>query len=424
MRERLRNLLALLRRHRGKALVLAVLLSALGAGGYYGLRYLEVERHRRAAEEASARYDFEEAQEHLAVCLRLRPRSAALHLQMARAARRAGDYDRAAAHLTKCQQLEGTTHENALEWAMLKAQWGEVGKVEAVLQAEVERGSPQAPLVLEALAEGYVYTYRLDGATHCVEELLRREPDNVQALLLRARLSQTAGNDPRAEADYRRALKAQPEHVTARVRLGELLLRRNRPAEALAQYEYLRQGPGANRADVLLGLARGLREVGKVDASRQALDELVTRYPHDGHGLVERGKLALETESPTAAEAWLRRALADYPFDAQANFLLARSLRGQGRDAEAQRYDDAHKRIEDDLKRLEAAFKRVSQAPHDPEPRLEAGRICLRNGQEKEGERWLLSALEHDPDHGPTRAALADYYERSGKPDLAAAYRR
>jgi Flp pilus assembly protein TadD len=47
------------------------------------------------------------------------------------------------------------------------------------------------------------------------------------------------------------------------------------------------------------------------------------------------------------------------------------------------------------------------------------GELFLRNGREQDGLRWLRSALREQPDHGPTRQALAAYYERKGQTDRA-----
>jgi Tfp pilus assembly protein PilF len=405
----------------------ALLLVLLGTGAYAAGRHFYAAYHLRAAEQALGHYEFEEAQEHLAACLRVRPDSAALHLEMARAARRATQYERAAEHLAKCRQLEGTTAENALEGLLLRAQRGEVTVVEGVLQEQVDAGSPDASQILEALALGYVQVYRLDAAMFCLNHLLEREPDNVQALLWRASLWQTARNEARAEADVRRAIEAQPEHGPARCRLGEILLRRQQPEEALRQFEYARQRPGGEKPDVLLGLARSHWQLGQADTARQVLDDLLAHHPDNAIALVERGRLALARESgesPAAAETWLRRAVASMPYDPHANYLLAQSLRSQGKEDEARPYEAARERIEKDFTALEAAVGRVARSPADPEPRLEAGLICLRNGREDEGERWLLSALEQAPDHAATRAALAEHYERTGQRDLAETFRR
>ena len=54
---------------------------------------------------------------------------------------------------------------------------------------------------------------------------------------------------------------------------------------------------------------------------------------------------------------------------------------------------------------------------------LNDAQIFLRYGEE-EGRRWLLLNLQSHPNHRPSHRALADYYDRAGKPDLAAEHRR
>jgi hypothetical protein len=44
----------------------------------------------------------------------------------------------------------------------------------------------------------------------------------------------------------------------------------------------------------------------------------------------------------------------------------------------------------------------------------------LRNGQDKEGVRWLESALAEHPGHGAARQALEDHYRRSAEAGTAA----
>ncbi len=424
MGARLRSLLALARRRPGAALAAVVALVGLGAGAYFAGCYWYVESHRRAAERAVARDELDEAQEHFAACLRVWPHSAALHFQLARAARRAGRFDVAAEHLEACERLEGVTRETALEWALLGGSRGDHTSPELLLEDWAARDSPDALLVLEALAQGYIHAYRLGDARQCLDRLLEREPGQVHALVMRGSLRQATGDEPGAEADYRRAAEAQPDHVLARRRLGELLLRTSRAEEALRQFEHLRPRPGGGAPAVLLGLARCHRELGATDAARRELDELLARQPNHPDALLERGKLALAAESPAAAEGWLRRAVAAAPFSAQANFALAQCLHRQGKDEEARRYEAAHDRIVSDGKLLEEVKVRVGKSPSDPAPRVEAGRICLRSGKEREGLRWLLSALRQAPRDGPAHAVLAEYYERAGQRDLAARHRR
>lgn len=424
MRMRLSSLLTWVRRRPLLALVLGLLLAVLGFVGHRAVGSFRVQQHLAAAERATVHYDFEEAERHLTDCLQLQPHSAALHLRMARVARRANHFELAEQHLRKCREIEGRNQENALESLLLRAQSGDIADTERLLLEQVNLGSSDTNQILEALAQGYVHIYHPDAAMGCLNRLLKREPNNVSALLLRASLWNTAGNFSGAEEDCRRAVKAQPEHRKARLRFGESLLLSKQPQEALRQYEYLRQHPDGDDVEVLLGLARCHRRLGDLPTARRLLEEVLGQKPHQGSALIERGQIALEIESPAAAEKWFRQAAADYPFDPQSKYLLAQALRKQGREAEAREYETVRARLEDDLKALQSAFQQVVKDPTAAGPRLQAGLICLRNGRDDEGERWLLSALEQVPEHAATRAALAAFYQRTGRTDLAELYRR
>ena len=50
--------------------------------------------------------------------------------------------------------------------------------------------------------------------------------------------------------------------------------------------------------------------------------------------------------------------------------------------------------------------------------------LFFRFGEDKEGERWLFLALQADPTYRPAHEALAAYYQRTGRPELAENHRR
>src|SRR5262249_10923312 len=105
-------------------------------------------------------------------------------------------------------------------------------------------------------------------------------------------------------------------------------------------------------------------------------------------------------------------------------YLLYECLEEQGKKDEAAVYLARFQQLEDDLRQLEKVIHEIGKAPMNPEPRYQAGMICLRNGQEQEALRWLFGALEKDPRHRPTHTALAEYYERTGDRVRAAEHRK
>jgi predicted Zn-dependent protease len=132
------------------------------------------------------------------------------------------------------------------------------------------------------------------------------------------------------------------------------------------------------------------------------------------------GKLELDLENPKAAEPWLRQAVKLIPHERDVVYAYARCLAQLGRDAEAKDWQDRVLVIDRHRARLRELVKVINARPDDPAPRLETGRIFLDVGNEREGLRWLHSALHVAPRHAPTHAALAEYYRRHGDAGRAA----
>jgi predicted Zn-dependent protease len=176
---------------------------------------------------------------------------------------------------------------------------------------------------------------------------------------------------------------------------------------------------------VLYGLARCRRQLGQPDEARRLFDALLAARPEDHQALAQRGRLLLETGDPEAAEGDLRQALAQDPHDRRLLYSLFQCLERVGKKSEAREYAAQVEHVRADMDRVDELTERIRRsAPHDPSLRHEVGTLLLRNGYHRNGLQWLGTALQEDPEHRPTHQALAEFYERTGKPDLAARHRR
>ena len=145
------------------------LLALAGIGTcYLGVRRLQFEYHLRSARQAISREAFEEAGEQLAHCLRIDPRSGQAHFLAARTARRSDQLDFAEEELTTCDDLGWAAADVNAERAMLAVQHGEFNDAnEASLRSALAEDHPDRFVALEALAQGYMRTYRLTQALDC-----------------------------------------------------------------------------------------------------------------------------------------------------------------------------------------------------------------------------------------------------------------
>jgi tetratricopeptide (TPR) repeat protein len=412
--------LRLFRRHPWRvAAGLIVVVVVAGIGGYALLFF----HHFHAAEQAVARYDFEEAQDHLATCIRLWPHRGDLHLLAARAARRAGRLTEATEHLDECQRLDGKTPENLLEYAMLRAQQGDFRNSGKYLLSLLEDNPPEAPLILEALALGTYRVYMLGASRNYAEKAIQLEPGNVPMLLLLARLYDGRVRFADAEKYYRAAVEAQQGHAEARLELAQFLLRLNKFDESADNLEQLRNRR-FRMPEVLMGLALCRRQQGQTEEERELLDSLLLESPDNPEALAERGRLELEAGELNAAERDLRSALAKRPCDRQAILNLAQCLDRRGKNDEGAAFTAKLAQLEDDRKSLEKLIDEIAKKPNDVEMHRQAGLICQRIGRDHDAERWLLGALQIDQHHKPTYESLADFYTHVGRLELAAQYRQ
>jgi hypothetical protein len=404
-------------------LALLALVLAL-AGAAIASALLWAQYHLRAAERAAERYAFDEAQHHLDLYLRVHPRDAAAHLLAARTARRRDAYDEAEDHLAACLRYEGMTEAAALEGRLLTAQQGDLADMEGSLQARTGADRPEAALVLEALAKGYLNRAWEADALACLDRLLERQPGHQPALLMRARIREgQAEHEADALRDYQEAVGLGPT-FEARLGLAGALCRSGQPWEALSEYERLRQ-ERADSPEVLLGLARCRYSLHEVDEARRLLDTLLARHPDDAAALLERGRLALHAGESAEAEQWLSRAVAAAaPYDCDALRSLVRCLEAGHKDEESRRYADRLREREADMLRVDLEVLQANRNPQDVAQRYQTALDLLRLGRERDGVAALFVVLEQEPRHEPARAALADHLERTGQPARAARYRR
>jgi tetratricopeptide (TPR) repeat protein len=390
-------------------------LAALALAGAWLWQAYRVRAEWRQAEAALARHDLAAAADHLDRYLQRRPQDAAGWFLAARTARRLGRYPEAERYLTRCQQLGGVTDATRLEWDLFRVQQGDLGDIHTRLRLTIPPDHPDAPLVLEALARGYLKCDRLRDVLEACDLWVGRQPDHPWPWLWRGGVYERLGNYHQALADYRRALENAPEDREVRLALGALLARGRQPAAAAEQFEYvLARRP--DEPEALLGLAGCRVEQGRAGEAVPLLERVLAAGQAPARALFLRGKAALDRRDPADAERWLTQAVRQAPDDPEALHVLTLALRAQGKDAEADQLGPRLEALRRDVNRLNELIRAVARAPDDAGPRHEAGVVALRLGRADEGVRWLLGALRARGDHHPTHAALAEHFARLGDP--------
>jgi thioredoxin-like negative regulator of GroEL len=392
----------------------AALLALAAAGLAPAVPQLRAWYHLRAARSELQHYHNRQAVLHLRACLRVWPADPDVLLLAARAARRARAYDEAQRCLEQCRRARGLDDALALEELLLAVE--RVGEAPVIAECwrRAEQGGPDAPLLLEALARGYLRQYRLSEARMCLERWRKSEPDNVEALCLEGQFHLDYERARSAAVDsYRRAVQLDPDHEEARLGLAVALLQSKSYEEAAEQLGELRRRQPDNLR-VRVGLAECRLALGDHEGAERLLAPVLAEHPDYAPGLALRGRMALEAGDDAAAEADLRRAVAGNPGDSQARYNLVLCLHRNGKEDEAREHKRLLNQRDEDLKQFNTIItQQLGRRPHDPELHFKLGELLLRSGHREEGLRWLHSALREDPQYEPARKALAEYYQQA-----------
>src|SRR5262249_49149990 len=158
---------------------------AVTLAGLWFWRWYQVRREWQQAQDALQRYDLAGAAAHLDNFLQHRPEDATAWFLAARTARRLDRIPEAERLLARCQQLSGVTDATRMEWELLRVQQGELSDLHVRLRMTIGPDHPDAPLVLEALAKGYVKCERLKDALQACDLCLERHPEQLWAWLRR-----------------------------------------------------------------------------------------------------------------------------------------------------------------------------------------------------------------------------------------------
>jgi tetratricopeptide (TPR) repeat protein len=382
--------------------------------------------HWRAGRAAMHLHQTADARVHLEAYLHARPGNAEAQLLAARAARWDGDFEAAQGHLRECQRLlQGTSAETTLEWALLRASGGDLDEVEGYLQEQSRKDANQVPVVMEALAVGYLRLFRLRDALACLEGWLSREPDCVRALALRGQVWRQVQAWAKAVQDYRRIGELDLANDDALWWLGVSLQELGRNDEALPHLERLRPQRRGD-PELLVRIARCYKAQLRMDEARELLDAVIAQHPDHALALRIRGEVEYTDRNMLAAEHWLGRAIRVAPNDYRAHYTLAQCLQSQpGRQADAKAQLGRAETLKERLERLtDITNQQMSVRPHDPALHAELGALLLELGDKDSGRRWLFSALRLDPACKASHAALAVSYSQDGDAERADYHRR
>jgi tetratricopeptide (TPR) repeat protein len=407
-----------------------VLLAAGWIGGWQAWGW----HHWRLAQQAMQRLDFSNALEHYECCVRVWSGSVPVRLESARAARRCMNvestkpgrpeylFGRFDEHLSVCEK-KGMTEHTALERVLLRAQEGDMPRdVEESLLGRLLADHAEAVSIDEAMAVGYIVSFRHVAADKVLADLLRREPEHKWAYTWRANIREENDRLPDAVRDLQRAVEIDPKSTEFRLRLALALVHDRRAAEAWPHIEELLQQTPSD-AQVLLAAAQCQRDLRNRPRAMELLERLLEEHADHAEAWALRGRIAGEQGDAPEAIRCLRQAFELEPRDYQTGHALYNELTAQGKDAEARLVFQKSERAKQQALRFKEIWGLLGKDGGNVALRHELGTMFLKNGNEASALRWFDTVLKIDPDYRPTHRALAEYYEQAGNAEATERHR-
>jgi predicted Zn-dependent protease len=410
----------LCRRWIASLVVLLIVAAGVVGGGHAWAAYQFAQAQAAVDEDR-----FADARTHLWWCLRLWPRSADTRLFAARLERLAMNFPAAAAYLEDCQALQkGPSDATQLEWLCLRAEGGDLEKLEPGLLKTIREGGQGTELFLEALARASLRANRPNKARLYLNEVVRREPGSARAWHLLGSVYDHLSAPEAAISAYRKVVELQPKRWRAELRLASLYLVTKQPAEARPYLQHLKEEHLADR-EVRMALVQLALMESKDREARDELDRLLAEGPKDADALLIKGQLECEDGNPAAGEVCLKQALDLRPTSVSILWQYYRCLQQQGgRVKEASAILERHQSITQATRRLDQLMHHdLGTSSADPRLLMEAGELFHKVGNDEQAVEFYYRALRSDPRCTEAHRALAEHFTTSGDEARAAQHR-
>jgi tetratricopeptide (TPR) repeat protein len=251
-----------------------------------------------------------------------------------------------------------------------------------------------------------------DGARPLLEKYLVQHPADARALFDLGYVEDAGSHQAAAEADYRKAISADPKQFEARLALGLLLAQQGKfdgAREQIQQATQLTPEPPNPAAQ-----AEAFRTLAKLDrssdppAARDALVAALKLSPETSADLLLTAQIAEANGDTEVAQSAYQKLLAAKPAPSAtqvsaANGGLAQIL------IKEKKYADAEPLVRSALER----------DPRDPALNAQLATVLIGEGKNDEALPVLETLNQLEPDNASVGQMLADAYIQAGHPEKA-----
>jgi tetratricopeptide (TPR) repeat protein len=414
-------------RHPGRWWIVGCLVAVSAAAGPWIWNQARFSWRVHAARHALTRFAADEALIELTAAKKLRPGSAEIEYLLGVAHRKLGHIDDVRSHIETAGRLGWPRKDVNFQLTLLAFQAGDTDAESELKKMMLHvRDDDTAQELYESLSLGYLDAYRVDDAMLVLRHWIEWQPNCIRPRLLRAEIFAIAHLPVQQEEEYRKVLESEPENYAAHFGLAHVLERNHDTEQALAHFRFCHQR-SPDDADASAGIASCLNQQGKLPESREVLTDLLRQEnlspQQRALALSAMAEMAEQERKWPSAIQLLSESVELDPYNTNWHYRLGVCLAKSGRHEESNRYLERATEL-DQLwqRRLDLELQMASE-PSNAEVRFELGKVLAKLGYEKPSAAIMLSVLRCDPNHQGAHAALVQYYEETGREDLAQKHR-
>lgn len=425
----------------GRKEILVFLLALLVFLSGWAYPLLLKQRSLNKVKESLQADDFEDAEKTLEEFLSRNPTDRDAWLLSAVVSRRTdkeSEFKRALENATKYQALP---IEVEFQRKLFATQRGEIEKQsELALLQDAERFSSDfvAGQTFEAIARGYLTTYRLTEAWGCIDHWLKWQPTSLSAHFMRAEIILRTQDAAGVIEPYREILKLDPNSKIAQEKLAVNLMAVNEVDEAATILRKLAKlldseltlseqwsliPVRSNKPQVWIELAEAERRLGNIEAANEAISKAIEM----GINANQRARVSAIRGQVQLVEQKTEQAVGNFlvaneldPADIPTHHALGTAFEFLGKKELATRHRESAQKIRKSMDEVSRLTQQVITSPNNPDIRMKIGQEFLKLGMASEGVGWIKTALECDANYEPARrflSSLPTNREKSNGPE-------
>ena len=382
--------------------------------------YITIDQGRRLMADAK----YAEALQRFRKAREIQPSNRDTDVWIARACRKSGDL----AGLRQCivdSEKQDLHHQKRieLERRLLLAETGRIGDVELYLPELLMNAGDDGAEICDAYSKGYCLNLKFSQAEELLAVWAAEFPRDYRPYLRRA---QIYGGNKRWKAAIKELVEAEklaPKEFAVLRELGNCLFKNGDVIEAERR---LLQAAAIRPIDpqLLMNLAQISFDRNDFQAAQRYLTAIVKIEPSHFPARLLLAKACLGMNDAAGTIEIAEVLTKEWPEDLGAHYVLAQALRADGRMEEAKVHFKIHGELDKKWAQIESIGREMNMHPTDPRLRYELGVLLLHHVSRSEGVTYLESVFQFVPTHTGAHSELAEYYDKVGKPDLAAQHRQ